>query len=113
MLILKSAGVWLLILAPAMLNGIFREAVLLPSLNKPLAMALSGLLLSACIIIVAATFAPWLDLTNSKWSILVGCLWVSLTLVFEFDFGGECRASCGRKCWKPIRSRTGTSGPSC
>ena len=88
MLVLKSAAVWLLILALAVLNGIFREAVLLPSLSKPAAFMISGLLLSACIIIVATVFARWLGLTTAKRSILMGCLWLGLTLVFEFGFGG-------------------------
>jgi hypothetical protein len=88
MRVLKSVAVWLLILALAVLNGIFREAVLLPSLSKPVALVVSGLLLAACIIVVATVFARWLGLATARRGILIGCLWLSLTLVFEFSFGG-------------------------
>jgi hypothetical protein len=37
MLPLKAAAIWLLILVLAVLNGAFREAVLLPCVGTPLA----------------------------------------------------------------------------
>jgi len=37
MLTLKATGVWLVILACAVLNGGFREALLMPALGKPVA----------------------------------------------------------------------------
>jgi hypothetical protein len=95
MLVLKSVAVWLLILALAVLNGIFREAVLLPSLSKPVALVVSGLLLAACIIVVATVFARWLGLATARRGILMGCLWLGLTLVFEFSFGGLVQGKSG------------------
>lgn len=87
MILLKSFAAWLLILVFAMLNGGFREAVLLPSFGKPAALVLSGALLSACVIIVAVILAKWLKLDGSARSLAVGSLWLLLTLVFEFGFG--------------------------
>lgn len=85
---LKPVAAWLLILVLAMLNGIFRETMLLPNLSKPVAFFLSGLLLSFFIIIVAVALARWLELGTPARCIYVGLLWLSLTLIFEFGFGG-------------------------
>ncbi len=88
MLVLKSAVAWLAILVLAMLNGLLREAVLLPNLSKPAAFALSGILLSSFILIVAVALARWLRLSSPRRCMSVGLLWLCLTLVFEFGFGG-------------------------
>lgn len=85
--LLRPIAAWFLILALAVLNGILREAVLLPNLSKPVAFVLSGLLLSSCILIVAIALAGWLQLDGLQRSLTVGLLWLSLTLVFEFSFG--------------------------
>ena len=74
-----------------MVNGIFREAVLVPSLSKPVAFVVSGLLLMLFILIVAAVSAPWLQLRSTSSSLSVGLLWLCLTLLFEFAFGGLVR----------------------
>ena len=87
MLVLRSVAAWLVILILAMLNGLLREAVLLPNLSKPVAFVLSGLLLSSVIVIVAVALAPWLKLSSASRSLYVGFLWLCLTLIFEFGFG--------------------------
>lgn len=87
MILLRSFAAWLLILVLAMLNGGFREAVLVPNLDKPAALVLSGALLSACILIVAVVLARWLKLNDTARSLSVGSLWLCLTLAFEFGFG--------------------------
>jgi hypothetical protein len=84
---LKAIAVWALILPLAIMNGAFREAVLLPGLGNPWAQMLSGLLLSACIIAVAAVFVPRIVRGGAPQPHLVGILWLALTLVFEFGFG--------------------------
>lgn len=84
---LKPIAVWALILPLAILNGAFREAVLLPGLGNPWAQMLSGLLLSACIIAVAAVFVPRIVRGGTPQPHLIGILWLALTLVFEFGFG--------------------------
>jgi hypothetical protein len=87
MLVLRSVAAWLLILALAVLNGMFREAVLAPSLSKPAAYLLSGLLLSSFILVVAVALEPWLRPGSAARCLFVGFLWLCLTLVFEFGFG--------------------------
>ncbi|MEW6681630.1 MAG: hypothetical protein AB1451_01715 [Nitrospirota bacterium] len=85
--LVRSAAAWLLIMVLAILNGIFREAVLLPGLGKPVAFLLSGFLLCLFILAVAVALARWLQLTSPSRCLTVGALWLGLTLIFEFGFG--------------------------
>jgi peptidoglycan biosynthesis protein MviN/MurJ (putative lipid II flippase) len=87
MLAFKATGIWLLILVCAVLNGIFREAVLLPHLGKVGALVLSGILLSVCIVVLALLLVPRLGRLGTRQGISLGVLWLGLTLAFEFGFG--------------------------
>ena len=95
--ITRPAAAWLAILALAIVNGALREAVLLPNLSKPTAYALSGLILSACVLAVAIGLARWLRLDGVRRCATVGALWLALTLVFEFGFG-----IAEQKSWREI-----------
>jgi hypothetical protein len=87
MLTLKSIAVWLVILVCAVLNGGLREALLMPSLGKPIALVVSGVLLSIIIVAVSFLLAPWLGKLSTSRCLYVGSVWLCLTLVFEFGFG--------------------------
>lgn len=87
LILIRAVAAWCLILVLAVLNGILREAVLLPNLSKPVAFVLSGVLLSFCIVIVAVALARWLKLSSRRRSLTIGLLWLCLTVVFEFGFG--------------------------
>lgn len=88
MLTIRAVAAWLLILVLAILNGAFREGVLLRSLSRPVAFVLSGVLLSSCVLVVAVALARWLELRGASRCVAVGTFWLCLTLVFEFGFGG-------------------------
>lgn len=87
MLLLKAFVLWLLILACAVLNGLFREAVLLPKLGIPIALVLSGILLAICILVVSLVFVRWLGRLGTAQALSLGFFWLCLTLAFEFGFG--------------------------
>ncbi len=87
MLLLKAAVIWLLILVCAVLNGAFREAVLLPRFGTPVALVLSGVLLAVLILVVSFASIGWLGPRNTPQSLRVGLFWLCLTLAFEFGFG--------------------------
>lgn len=87
MLILKALAVWLLILICAVLNGTFRESVLVPRLGSIPAFITSGILLSLCIVAVSAALVPWFGQRPVSGYLLLGVFWLVLTLVFEFGFG--------------------------
>jgi len=84
---LKATALWLVILVCAVLNGALREKVLIPAVGSFAGLIASGLILSACIFLVALIAAPWYGrLRSSRW-VALGIHWLVLTLVFEFGFG--------------------------
>lgn len=87
MLILKALAVWLLILVCAVVNGAFRESVLVPRFGSLPAFVVSGVLLLLCIVAVSTALVPWFGRLLVSGYLLIGILWLILTLVFEFGFG--------------------------
>lgn len=87
MLLLKAIGIWGLILVCAVLNGAVREAVLVPTFGNPVALALSGLVLSACILVISFALVPKLGRLQGRQCLYLGLFWLCLTLAFEFGFG--------------------------
>jgi len=86
-LVLKSVTAWLLILALAVANGVLREAILIPALGPVGGLVLSGVLLSLLVAAVAYAFVRLVPGLSPSQGLLVGSLWLGLTLVFEFSFG--------------------------
>lgn len=83
----KAAALWLAILVLAMANGTLREKLLVPSLGSFAALVLSGILLSACVFLVALLAAPWYGRLSAAQWLAVGALWLAMTLAFELGFG--------------------------
>lgn len=84
---LRALAAWLLILLFAMGNGVLREMILLAYFPLPIAFMISGLLLSLVIFVLAFVLAPWLRLDTTGFGLVVGMMWLCLTLLFEFGFG--------------------------
>lgn len=87
MLVVRSTAAWLLILLLAVVNGAFRESVLLPRLGDPAAHLVSGALLIGCIVVVSYLLVPRLGTKSRRQRVYVGLFWLVLTLAFEFTFG--------------------------
>ncbi|MDX1353134.1 MAG: hypothetical protein R3254_08980 [Thiomicrorhabdus sp.] len=86
-LLFKAIGLWLVIVIAAILNGMFRESVLVPTIGANLALPLSGILLSILVFIITLAFISFIGSTETKVYIWIGLFWVLLTLAFEFLFG--------------------------
>jgi hypothetical protein len=86
-MVIRWIAAWLAILVLAVLNGMLREAVLLPRLGRTGAYLASGLLLSAVVLVVAMALARWMQLASARLSLQAGALWLAMTLVFELGFG--------------------------
>lgn len=83
----KAAVLWLGIFFLAILNGTLREKALIPTFGPVAGLVTSGIILAICIFLVALLSAPWYGrLTSGQW-LLVGAIWLVLTLLFEFGFG--------------------------
>lgn len=87
MLLFKSLLAWLLILCLAVANGALREGVLVPWLGRTSGLILSGVLLSFCVLLVAYAFVRLSPGMTASQGLVVGGLWLCLTLAFEFGFG--------------------------
>lgn len=78
---IKAIGIWFLIIPLAIINGGFREYVLAPL--GAIALPLSGLMLSVCILLMAVLFIPKVK-TNSKIDYyIMGIIWFVLTNLFD------------------------------
>jgi hypothetical protein len=86
MLAAKSLVVWLLILVFAIGNGGVRDGILLKVLPHSAAYTLSGIILIGCVLLVSVVTIRWLGPLSLAKCILIGTLWLALTLVFEFTF---------------------------
>jgi len=84
---IKAVALWLAILVLAILNGAFREWMLMPAMGSLTGLVASGAILSACIFLVAMVAVPWFGPLGAGRFLSVGALWLLLTLLFEFGFG--------------------------
>ena len=87
MRIVKALLIWFIILGMAFLNGGLRELVLVPRLGMPDALVLSGVILSACILVIAVITVPKLGPMAMHEALGIGVFWLLLTLMFEFGWG--------------------------
>ena len=86
-MIARAVVVWVAILVLASLNGAAREAWLVPRTGGVAGRVLSTLLLSALILLVTWLTIGWIAPGTRSDALLVGGLWLILTLMFEFLAG--------------------------
>ncbi len=87
-LLLYSVGVWVLLVFVAIMNGVLREEVLLPALGDHGGHVLSSIILSLIIFLVTCVFLRHTSFVFTTWDLLlIGTLWLTLTVSFEFLFG--------------------------
>jgi hypothetical protein len=86
-MLLRAFIVWIAMLGLAVGNGIFRESILVPRLGSLRAGQVSTLLL--CALILALTFRTvrWIHPVTIGQALVIGAMWVVLTLIFEFGSG--------------------------
>ncbi len=105
-MILRVVLIWFVLLIFAILNGGFRETILVPRFSRAAAQALSTVMLSLLIFGVGWLTLPWIAprTVHDAWT--AGVVWVGLTLAFEFLAGHFLFG----KPW-PELFRTTTSSP--
>ncbi len=86
-LLLSSLGLWLLLMLVAVLNGVIREAWLVPQIGRGMAFPLSGVMLSVLIFLMTLTTVRWLPIASLADTWKVGGFWLVVTMAFEFLFG--------------------------
>jgi len=86
--VLQLLGVWLVMAFLAVLNGGFRETVLVSRLGQYRAHVLSTALLVTLIVVVIYSYFAATDVTYTRGQLLaIGAGWTVLTVGFEFLVG--------------------------
>jgi hypothetical protein len=85
--LLKAAIIWTIIAVLAIANGAFREHVLTPAIGARIALPVSGILLSAIVLLVTWCCFRLIAGCKQLTCLLIGLQWVLMTLLFEFAFG--------------------------
>lgn len=83
----RAVIVWAGIAVIAVLNGGFREAVLIPRMGDTAGRAASTVLLAAAVLAAAVLTINWIAPAAPRDAWRVGALWLGLTLAFEFLAG--------------------------
>jgi len=86
-LLMKATGIWFMIVVVAILNGLLRENILTPTVGSTISLPLSGVILSLLIFLITYFLISFVGKNNGKIFLLIGLLWVVLTLAFEYLFG--------------------------
>ncbi len=111
LLLVKGAGIWLIILVCAVLNGAMREFVLLPAFGRPAAFVVSGIVLSVAIVVVALVLVPKLGSLTPARALYLGVFWLGLTVTFEFGFGKIVQSRTWEELVEPYKFRGGNIWP--
>lgn len=83
----RAVLVWLALLLFAVGNGALRELLLVPVLDAVTARMLSGVILSAGIVVLTVATLPWLKPCSKAELWRIGLAWLAMTLVFEIGLG--------------------------
>lgn len=86
--ILVPLGLWILMAVVAVLNGIFRETVIIPKTGEYQGHVASTALLVAAILTISYGYFTSTDTNYTRWELLfIGVAWTILTIGFEFLVG--------------------------
>jgi hypothetical protein len=86
-MLLRAVAVWFLVLIVAVVNGFVREKLFIPGLGELTGHIASTLILSALVLIVSVLLSGWIGFRAVSDALLVGAMWVAMTLAFEFLAG--------------------------
>lgn len=87
-MIARAAAVWVALAIVAVANGAFRESMLAPRMSETAAKAVSTLMLSLAILIIASLSIGWITPAPHLDAWRIGVFWLALTLAFEI-LGGH------------------------
>ncbi len=87
MYLLRALAVWIVIILVETVHGIVREAFLKPLMGDFRARQIAVFTGMLLILVVVLFFTGWLAAANAKERLIVGLLWVVLTVGFELGLG--------------------------
>jgi len=92
---LRAFILWAGIIPLAIVNGIFRESILLPKLGPSRARMISGLVLAAGVFVYTLATIGWLPSAAGANYVYIGAFWLVCTVLFEVIFG----RAVAKKTW--------------
>ena len=87
MLILKSFGIWFLLVILAILNGTLRVKIITPNFGEYIGHIASSIILITIIFMVTYIFINQMKISSTKELLMIGFFWFTITILFEFIFG--------------------------
>lgn len=87
MVLLKALGIWLLLAALAIINGMIRTLFILPAFGEQTAHVIGTLIFLLLQFIVIYFFIQKASILKTSDLIKIGVFWIVLTVIFEFIFG--------------------------
>lgn len=83
----KALVIWLIMLVVAILNAGLRNAVITPRLGEPAGHVISTVTACAVFLVLMWFTLPWAGARGRRELVLIGVVWVILTVTFEFVAG--------------------------
>jgi hypothetical protein len=87
MFLLRVLAVWLVIICVESIHGVLRTLYIAPLVGDFQARQISVLLGSLLILTIAYLFVRWIRADTTASLLMVGLVWLTLTLAFELSFG--------------------------
>ena len=84
---LRALAVWFILMALAIVNGVFRNSVITPRLGEHAGHVVSTTVLCLVIVIVAMLTIRWMGPGTNRDALFLGLFWMALTVGFEFLAG--------------------------
>jgi hypothetical protein len=105
--LLKAAGLWLILVVAAVANAAIRELLLEPAIGPDAALPASGILLAVLILGFAWLAVPLFRPQATRTFVMVGIVWLVLTLAFELLFGHYVVGKTWTEIGRVLDPRTG------
>jgi hypothetical protein len=86
-ILIRSVVVWIVLIAAEILHGIARGIFLVPHVGEFRSNQIGVFTGCVIILVIALVFVRWINATRLSQRLIVGLLWLALTLVFETLFG--------------------------
>ncbi len=86
-IVIRSLAIWLLIICAEIVHGILRAVLLVPMVGEFRSNQIGVFTGSAMILVIAYLTIGWIGAKRPKELLLVGLIWLMLTVAFEVLFG--------------------------
>ena len=86
-MVLRAIAIWAMLLAAAVANGVARDILITPKVGDRVGHVVSTLVLCGVIFAIAYASIRWVAPGGTRQALLVGLLWLVMTVAFEFIAG--------------------------